>query len=381
MKWYRSYPIDYNCSSLIVHQALENTRPVYHQKVSRDVFLRDIFLLSAIAIVIDITEKIDDFISNNAPLHAIVFDYYLNFIPWIGLMLAPIFVFISVVYFTSRLTSNTEVICMLNGGVSFYRLLYPYLFTATMLALLFGFYNHQLLPKSNKVKIRFEETYASKKDQRTSDINYHFQIGKDTFIYTQSYDINANSGFKFTMEEIKNKVQRYKFTAENMIWDTTRKKWKLMNWTFRKNIGNRDSVGMGTDTMMTLPITTKEYVKQNYDIETMTTAELKQFIIDQKHKGNENVKIYEVEKFRRTAIPFSTIILTLIAVAMTTKKVRNGMGLYIVAGMLLSGAYIIIQQFSTVFATKGNLDPLIAVWIPNIIFGVIAVLLIIRAPK
>ncbi len=344
-------------------------------------FFFAIFLLSAIAIVIDITEKIDDFISNNAPLHAIVFDYYLNFIPWIGLMLAPIFVFISVVYFTSRLTSNTEVICMLNGGVSFYRLLYPYLFTATMLALLFGFYNHQLLPKSNKVKIRFEETYASKKDQRTSDINYHFQIGKDTFIYTQSYDINANSGFKFTMEEIKNKVQRYKFTAENMIWDTTRKKWKLMNWTFRKNIGNRDSVGMGTDTMMTLPITTKEYVKQNYDIETMTTKELKQFIIDQKHKGNEHVKIYEVEKFRRTAIPFSTIILTLIAVAMTTKKVRNGMGLYIVAGMLLSGAYIIIQQFSTVFATKGNLNPLIAVWIPNIIFGVIAVLLIIRAPK
>ena len=115
-----------------------------------------IFLLSAIAIVIDITEKIDDFIGNHAPLHAIIFDYYLNFIPWIGLMLAPIFVFISVVYFTSRLTANTEIICMLNGGVSFYRLLFPYMFTATLLALLFGYYNHHLLPKSNKVKIKFE---------------------------------------------------------------------------------------------------------------------------------------------------------------------------------------------------------------------------------
>jgi lipopolysaccharide export system permease protein len=183
------------------------------------------------------------------------------------------------------------------------------------------------------------------------------------------------------MEEIKNKVQGFKFTAENMQWDTTKKKWKLTNWTFRKSLGKYDSVGRGLDTFMVLPITTKEYVKQNYDIETMTTVELKQFIVDQIHKGNENIKIYEVEKYRRTAIPFSTIILTLIAVAMTTKKVRNGMGLYIVAGMLLSGAYIIIQQFSTVFATKGNLDPLIAVWIPNIIFGVIAFLLILRAPK
>jgi lipopolysaccharide export system permease protein len=344
-------------------------------------FFFAIFLLSAIAIVIDITEKIDEFISNAAPLHAIVFDYYLNFIPWIGLMLAPIFVFISVVYFTSRLTENTEVICMLNGGVSFYRLLFPYLFTAVLLTLLFAYYNHELLPKSNKIKIKFEETYASKKDKRTSDINYHFQIGKDTFIYTQSYDINNNNGFKFTMEKIKDKVETYKLSAENIQWDAEKNKWKLLNWNYRKESGEQDEVAKGIDTFLVLPITPKEYVKQNYDIETMTTKELKQFIIDQKHKGNENVKLYEVEKYRRTAIPFSTIILTLIAVAMTTKKVRNGMGLYIVAGMLLSGAYIIIQQFSTVFATKGNLDPFIAVWIPNIIFGVIAILLVIRAPK
>ncbi len=344
-------------------------------------FFFAIFLLSAIAIVIDITEKIDEFIDNEAPLRAIVFDYYINFIPWIGLMLAPIFVFISVVYFTSRLTENTEIICMLNGGVSFYRLLFPYVFTSVLLTMLFSYYNHELLPKSNKVKIKFEETYASKKDKRTSDINYHFQIGKDTFIYTQSYDMNMNSGFKFTIEKIKDKVESYKLNADNIQWDSTKRKWKLSNWNYRKNVGDYDEVAKGTDTFMVLPITPKEYIKQDYDIETMTTKQLKKFIVDQIHKGNENVKLYQVEQFRRTAIPFSTIILTLIAVAMTTKKVRNGMGLYIVAGMLLSGAYIIIQQFSTVFATKGNLDPLIAVWIPNIIFGVIAILLIIRAPK
>lgn len=344
-------------------------------------FFFAIFLLSAIAIVIDITEKIDDFIDNAAPLKAIVIDYYLNFIPWIGLMLAPIFVFISVVYFTSRLTANTEIICMLNGGVSFYRLLVPYLFTAFLLTLLFGFYNHHLLPKSNKVKIEFEEKYASKKDQRTTGINYHFQIGKDTFVYTQSFDIRANAGFKFSLEKIKYKNQMYKLSAENIQWDSTLQKWKVSNWNFRKNIGEFDEIGKGMDTIMSLPIRPSDYVRQNYDIETMTTVELNKFIVDQIQKGNENIKLFEVEKHRRTAIPFSTIILTLIAVAMTTKKVRNGMGLYIVAGMLLSGAYIIIQQFSTVFATKGNLDPLIAVWIPNIIFGVIAFMLVLRAPK
>lgn len=344
-------------------------------------FFFAIFLLSSIAIVIDITEKIDDFISNQAPLRAIIFDYYLNFIPWIGLMLAPIFVFISVVYFTSRLTSNTEIICMLNGGISFYRLLVPYLFTAILLTLLFSYYNHWLLPKNNKVKIKFEETYASKKDQRTSGINYHFQIGKDTFIYTQSYDINSNMGFKFSMETIKDRTLNFKLSADNVQWDSIQKKWKLSNWQYRKVNGTSDIVTTGNDTLLKSPITKNEYVRQDYDMETMTTKELKQFIVDQIHKGNENVKIFEVEKYRRTAIPFSTIILTLIAVAMTTKKVRNGMGLYIVAGMLLSGAYIIIQQFSTVFATKGNLDPFIAVWIPNIIFGIIAFLLILRAPK
>ena len=344
-------------------------------------FFFAIFLLSAIAIVIDITEKIDEFIDNKAPLHAVIFDYYINFIPWIGLMLAPIFVFISVVYFTSRLTENTEIICMLNGGVSFYRLLYPYMFTAVLLTGIFTLYNHQLLPKSNKVKIAFEEKYASKKDSRTSDINYHFQIGKDTFIYVQNYDAYGKMGYKFTLEKIVDKELLYKMSAENMQWDSTKHKWRLNRYVYRTVGKDIDAVQRGNDTLLRLPLTPPDFVRQVYDMETMTTKELRKFIDDQIRKGNENVKVYWVEYYRRTAIPFSTIILTLIAVAMTTKKVRNGMGLYIVAGMLLSGAYIIIQQFSTVFATKGTLSPLVAVWIPNMIFGVIALLLIIRAPK
>ena len=344
-------------------------------------FFFAIFLLIAIAIVIDITEKIDDFISNQAPLYEVIVHYYFNFIPWIGLMLAPLFVFVSVVYFTSRLTTNTEIICMLNGGVSFYRLLVPYIFTSILFALLFAYYNHYILPKNNKTRIHFEEQYASKKDKKKTSINYHFQIGRDTFIYTQSFDMYSNTGYRFSIEKIKDFKQLYKLSADNILWDSTKHQWKLLNWKYRQNVGNIDNVQKGKDTFMTLPIGVKEYETQTYDIEAMTTKELKKYIVDQIHKGNENVSTYKIEAYRRSAVPFSTIILTLIAVAMTTKKVRNGMGIYVVIALLLSSSYIVIQQFSTVFATKGNLDPLLAVWIPNIIYGFIAIFLLLRAPK
>lgn len=344
-------------------------------------FVFAMLLLNLISIVIDITEKIDNFISNQAPLKAVVFDYYLNFVPWITLLLAPIFVFISVIYFTSRLTSNTEVICMLNGGVSFNRLLAPYIGTAVFLALVFAYFNHFALPKSNSKRIAFEEVYSTKKDKKTFVQNYHFQIGNDTFLFTQNFDGFNRSGYKLCMEKIVKKELLYRLEAENMRWDSTRNKWILTQYTIRINQGKNDRLLKGTDTVMYLPITPKEYVRQIYDIETMTTPQLNKFINDQKRKGSENVKFFELEKYRRSAIPFSVIILTLIGVAMTTHRVRSGMGIYLVAGMFISGAYVIIQQFSSVFATQGNLDPLIGAWIPNIIFIIVAAVLLKRAPK
>lgn len=344
-------------------------------------FFFAMLLLNLISIVIDITEKIDNFIQNAAPFRAVVFDYYLHFVPWITLLLAPIFVFISVIYFTSRLTSNTEVICILNGGVSFNRLLVPYIGTATFLALLFAYFNHFALPRSNAERIAFEEVYSSKKDKKIFVQNYHFQIGKDTFLFTQNFDPYNRSGYKLCMEKIVKKELKYRLEAENMRWDSTQQKWRLTQFAIRIAKGRKDSLVSGPDTLMYLPVTPREYVRQIYDIETMTTPQLKQFIRDQRRKGSENVKFFELEQHRRTAIPFSVIILTLIGVAMTTHKVRSGMGIYLVAGMFISGAYVIIQQFSGVFATQGNLDPLIGAWVPNIIFSVVAVVLLKRAPK
>jgi lipopolysaccharide export system permease protein len=344
-------------------------------------FIFAMLLLNLITIVIDVTEKIDNFIANQAPFKAVMFDYYLHFVPYITLLLAPIFVFISVIYFTSRLTSNTEVICMLNGGVSFNRLLVPYTGTAIFLASVFAFFNHYALPQSNARRIAFEEVYSTKKDKKVFVQNYHFQIGSDTFLFTQNFDAFNRSGYKLCMEKIVKKELLYRLEAENMRWDSTSSKWKLTQYTIRIAQGRNDRLIKGPDTLMYLPVTPKEYVRQIYDIETMTTSQLKKFIKDQRRKGSENVKFFELEQHRRTAIPFSVIILTLIGVAMTTHKVRSGMGIYLVAGLFISGAYVIIQQFSSVFATQGNLDPLIGAWVPNIIFIVVAAVLLKRAPK
>lgn len=338
-------------------------------------------MLSLVAIIIDITEKIDNFLDNDAPLKAIIFDYYINFVPWISLLIAPLFVFISVVYFTARLTMNTEIICMLNGGMSFYRLMVPYLFTSILLAMGISYYSHNILPKQNKTRIAFEEIYSTKKDKKTFSINYHFQIGKDTLMYAHTYYEEGKKGNRFTLEVMKDNQIQTRFEAETIQWDSVKQKWNLSNYSFRTLKEKDDLLIKGTDTLMYLPITPKDFSHQVYDMETMTTDKLQSFISDQKMKGAENTKFYELERYRRTAVPFSVIILTIIGMALTTHKVRNGMGIYLVLGLLISGAFIIIQQFSSVFTTQGNLNPLLGAWLPNMIFSVVAVILVIRAPK
>jgi lipopolysaccharide export system permease protein len=200
-------------------------------------------------------------------------------------------------------------------------------------------------------------------------------------IYTQSYNKQNKSGYKFTMERLKDYNITYRIDADNIAWDSLKNKWKLQTYTIRQLQAKDDILIKGSDTLMRLPIVPNDYDIQVYEMEKMTTPKLKLFIHDQVIKGAENVKFYQLELHRRTAIPFSVIILTIIAVALTTHKVRNGMGIYLVLGLLISGAFIIVQQFSSVFAIKGNLDPLIGAWIPNIVFSVLAVFLIIRAPK
>ncbi len=340
-----------------------------------------LFLLIGIAIVIDITEKIDEFIESGLSTREIITQYYIHFVPWIGMMLAPIFVFISVIYFTSKLTENSEIIAMLAGRVSFYRLLAPYLFTSVLLAGLFYMANHYWLPDSNKKFFAFTDQYTSNSVERSKD-NVHFQFKKDTLVYTQSWDDETKTGYKFTLEVFNGRKMLYKLSADKVIWNWKGEKWTVENYTERKVISDfEDEIREGSSSDFDWSFKPTDFLVQLNVKESMTTPELERFIVEQYEKGAENLQFYRTEKYRRTAVPASTIILTVIAFAMTSKKRRNGMGIYIASGLALSGIYVITQQFSTVFSTKGNLEPVWGAWIPNIIFSFVAVYLIRKAPK
>jgi lipopolysaccharide export system permease protein len=340
-----------------------------------------LMLLSGIAIVIDITEKIDNFLEHNLGIKQIVFDYYVYFIPWIVMMLAPIFVFISVVYFTSRLTANSEIIAMLSGRVSFYRLMLPYIFSAVFLTGIFLIANHFLLPMSNERLFDFTDKYTSSRPELYNN-NVHFQHRKDTLVYCQSWNNVEKTGYRFTMEVFNGRKLIYKLSADRILRDSTDTAWKLDNYTERILYDEeKDEIKKGYGDTFRWGFEPIDFLVKINVKECMTTPELNRFIAEQYDKGAENLEFYEVERFKRTAVPISTIILTIIAFAMTTKKRRNGMGIYIVAGLALSGIYTMLQQFSTVFATKGNLEPIIGAWIPNIVFTIIGLALIRAAPK
>ena len=341
-------------------------------------YLLLIFL--SIAIIIDVTEKIDDFLEYKLPIWTIISQYYIHFIPWIGLLLSPVFVFVAVIFFTSRLSNNTEIICMLNGGISFYRLLVPYMVAALALTALFFYANHYLLPKSNVARLKFERAYVY--TARTDlDRNFHIQFAPDSLIYMQNYRSKDSTGYKFCFEYITGREMMYKISAKKIQYQGKGKGWKLIDWVERIEKGKKETINFGEGRIEYYKFGPDD-LKEDVDFkEGMTTPELETYIAKEKMRGSENLDVYNVELYRRTAVPFGTFILTLIAVSMSSRKVRGGLGIYLVAGLALGGLYVMTQQFSAVFATKGNLDPLIAVWIPNIAFGILAIILIFRAPK
>ncbi len=340
-----------------------------------------LLLLTSIAIIIDITEKIDDFITSGLSAWEIITQYYVHFVPWIIMMLAPIFVFISVIFFTSKLTGDSEIIAMLAGRVSFYRLLVPYLISASFLAGLFYMTNHYWLPDSNKKFFEFTDKYTSSSVETSKD-NVHFQFKRDTLVYAQSWNDGDKSGYKFTLEVFEGRLMTYKLAADRIAWDTAHKNWLVENYIERTVINEQeDKITEESKKNFNWGFRPMDFLVQINIKESMTTPELKKFIAEQKAKGAENLQFYEAEEYKRTAVPASTVILTIIAYAMTTKKRRNGMGIYIVAGLAISGIYIMIQQFSAVFSTKGNLEPMWGAWIPNFLFIFVAILLMWRAPK
>lgn len=331
-------------------------------------------------VVFDISEKVDDFFESEAPFRAILFDYYLNFIPYFGNLFSPLFTFIAVIFFTSKMAGNSEIISILTSGVSFNRFLRPFLISAVFLCVLSFVLGNFIIPASNQLRLDFEYEYL-KSPYKNRDKDIHMQIEPGTFIYIESYNIQKNIGYKFSIEDFENDELKRKLYSSYIQWDDQKEKWTIYNYIEREIDGLYEEISKGEQKDTVLNLRPNDFNFRLSMVETMNYYELNSFIDKEKMKGSKNLVFHLIEKHKRIAFPFATIILTLVAVAMASRKVKGGIGLHLGLGLLISFSYILFMQISTTFATNGDLSPFIAVWIPNLIFSLLAIYLLRKSPK
>lgn len=333
-----------------------------------------------IAIVIDITEKVDDFLRNDAPLKAIVMDYYVNFIFFYGNLFSSLVIFLSVIFFTSQMAYKSEIVAILSSGTSFNRMLYPYFLSATLLASISFVLNHYVVPRASQERILFEETYI-KPTTRLTTKDIHLQIRPGKFVYMDNYSVGRNTGYKFSLEKIKDNKLTEKITADYIQYDTANNTWILKDYLIRTFNGNQEIIEQGKRKSIEIELIPDDLVI-NYDgVQTMPTPVLKEYIENEKMKGSERIPQYLLELHQRTSYPFATYILTLIGVSFASRKVRGGIGVHIAVSLAIVFIYILAMEVMTVSASKAGLNPLLAVWIPNILFGILAIYFYVRAPK
>ena len=345
-------------------------------------FFYAILLLAIVIIIFDISEKIDDFIQKQAPLKAVIFDYYFNFLPFFINKFTALFTFISVIFFTSKMAGNTEIIAILNSGVSFKRLLRPYIFGAAFLSLFSFMLTNFVIPKTIHKMVDFEAKYVKKQNQ-TNNLNLHMQLEPGTFVYVESFNNISNEGYKFTLEKIApGKGLIYKLEADALKWDTLKRKWSVSNFYERKLLPNgSENIQKGVSRNIKLNVKPEEFNIDADNVMYMNFFELRNFIQKEKIKGSSQVNRYLVEMYQRFAFPFAGIILTLIGVALSSRKVRGGIGLHLGFGIAITFTYILFLQVTTVFARFGEVPPAVAVWTPNVVFGLVALYLLWKAPK
>lgn len=327
-------------------------------------------LFAVIACVIDYSEKVGDFVEKKAPLLAIL-NYFKNFAPHIVALLYPLFIFISTIFFTSKMAYKSEIISMLAAGVSFHRFLRPYWIGGILMGLIFLLGNHWLIPMANRQRLDFEDRYVKNRITQ-SDEQVHLQLSPTLLVYLERYSYISQTGDRFTAETIDGTLLKEKVWATRVSYDSSRKRWTLYDVTIRKNDSLKEELVRLPQLEKIYPFTPRD-LKRDNDIQmAMTTPQLNQFIKRQKMHGNESLNGYYVDKYKRTAQPFAGLILVLIAGILASRKVRGGSGFHIVIGIGMSVIYLMALQFSTTFSTKAGFNPLLAVWIPNLIFAVVA---------
>jgi lipopolysaccharide export system permease protein len=333
-----------------------------------------VFLLlafSAIAIVIDFTEKVNDFVSKRVPAVEIL-NYFKNFLPYILALLFPIFIFVAVIFFTSRLANRSEIIAMLSSGMTFKRFLRPYIIGAAIISAVLMLANHFIIPNSNKSRLQFEEKYLWAHSYSKDD-NFHMRISPTEYIFIQSYNPESKTGYRFSYEMVEGTKITKKIAADRCQYDSVKKEWKLIDAQVRVNNGPLERMELFPFLYQKFKFAPADLIEKREARQMMTTPKLNAYIQKEQEKGSENLNEYFIEKHRRTAAPFSAFVLSIIGACIASRKIRGGSGVHLAVGLMISAIYIFLMQFSTTFSVKGNLNPFIAVWIPNILFSFLAI--------
>lgn len=356
-------------------------RYIISKFLSTYVFL--ILIVIIIAIVFDYNEHIDKFAKSHVPFKQIMLVYYANFVPYFVNLFSPLFIFIAVIFFTSKLTGGSEIIAMKSSGMSFRRLLRPYMLSAALIAVVTFWFGGYVIPRSNVTRVNFENRYIKKKQATTAD-NIQMQVDTGVVAYITHFDNDTKSGYGFSLDKFKGKKLVSHLTAQNLQYDTLsdrRYRWTLHHCDLRILRGMREQVEYFDRLDTTIVMEPQDFFYVRNQQETMTLPELDEFVERQKLRGAAGVSTFEVEYHKRFAMPIAAFILTLIGVSLSSEKRKGGMGTSIGVGIALSFIYILFQTISATFAVNAGWPPILSVWLPNIVFAVIAFVLYRRAPK
>ncbi len=344
-------------------------------------FIFVVLILVSIVLIITYSERNENFIKNDVPAVQIL-EYFAAYAPYIANLITPITVFIATVFVTSKLASHTEIIAILSGGVSYPRLLRPFLIGAVIIGMVSFALTGWIIPNANKFRVAFEQLYFDK-EYNFSGRDVHFKVSPTSYVYLSNYNIRNDVGFRFTLEEIEDREVKWKLSAKKITWDTVNLGWKLNEWHYREFLeqGEKYKFEVANDTLIKINMTPEDFGNLKSFEQTLTLNELNDYIEDLKMKGADNVPIYEIEKLVRYMSPFTAIILTFIGVILSSRKTRGGVGFQIALGFLLAFIYIILYIAAKSNAENGTLNPILAVWFPNIVFTLIGIVLYRLVPK
>lgn len=338
-----------------------------------------ITLLMTIIIVIDISENLQRFLDNNASLSAIITGYYLNFIPYFINLFIPLFTFISVIWFTSKLSANNEIVAILNGGVSFYRMVVPYVVGALIVASCAIFLSNYVVPRTNRGLYKFKETYMG--ESSLASVNVHIKNSANSYIYMERWTKAEKTGYQFTYEELGETSLNYRISAQQIVFNEETQNWTLMNGFERRIVKGKEIFSRFDRKDTVFNLTPTALNQDAYVSETMSSSQLRKFIRDEKAKGSTLISQYVIEQQRRWANPMGTIIMTIFALSVSSRKTRRGVGVHIFIGMGLAFSFVFFQQISTVFSVQGNMPPGLGTWMPNILCLILCAFMLKTTPK